>query len=164
MSKTRPTLHMLCGKIAAGKSTLVAKLGSAQGTVTLSEDIWLDALFADQMVTPADYVRCSSKLRDAMGPHVVDVLTTGISVVLDFPANTVATRNWMRSILDQTNADHALHVLNPPDQVCLERLHKRNAAQDHPFAATRRQFELFSKHFVLPGEDEAFNVIEHRID
>ncbi|MCR9237852.1 MAG: ATP-binding protein [Alphaproteobacteria bacterium] len=161
MSRKTPTLHMLCGKIAAGKSTLAAKLGRAEGTVTLSEDMWLSQLFADQISSPADYVRCSAKLRDAMGPHVVALLNAGVSVVLDFPANTFENRSWMRSLLDQTQADHALHVLNPPDAVCLERLHKRNAAQDHPFAATEKQFEMFSKHFVLPSAKEAFKIVEH---
>lgn len=161
MSKKTATLHMLCGKIAAGKSTLAAKLGSAEGTVTLSEDMWLGKLFSDQISSPADYVRCSAKLREAIGPHVVALLNAGVSVVLDFPANTLENRNWMRSILDQTQADHALHVLNPPDATCLERLHKRNATQDHPFAATEKQFELFSKFFVLPSEEEAFIIVEH---
>lgn len=161
MSKNTPTLHMLCGKIAAGKSTLAANLGSSEGIVTLAEDMWLGQLFADQISSPADYVRCSAKLRDAVGPHVVALLDAGISVVLDFPANTVENRRWMRSILDQTQADHALHVLNPPDAVCLERLHKRNAAQDHPFAATEKQFEMFSRYFAFPTADEAFKIVEH---
>ena len=164
MSRQTPTLHMLCGKIASGKSSLAAELASADGTVILSEDTWLGLLFADQLLSPADYVRCSAKLRDAMGPHVVDLLSAGISVVLDFPANTLENRNWMRSILDQTQADHVLHLLNAPDAVCLERLHKRNAAQNHPFAATKEQFDLFAKHFVLPSAEEAFTIVEHSAD
>jgi hypothetical protein len=34
-----------------------------------------------------------------MGPHIVDILQQGLSVVLDFPANTVTYRNWMRSLI-----------------------------------------------------------------
>jgi predicted kinase len=152
---------MFCGKIASGKSTLAAKLGSADDTVTLAEDVWLDVLFADQMSSPSDFVRCSGKLRDAISPHVVALLNAGVSVVLDFQANTVESRAWMRSILDQTQAAHALHVFDVPDAVCLERLRKRNAASDHPFAATEKQFHLFSKHFVAPSPDEGFNIVEH---
>lgn len=43
MSNAAPTLHMLCGKIAAGKSTLAAELGDANGTVIIAEDEWLNA-------------------------------------------------------------------------------------------------------------------------
>ncbi|HYD14111.1 MAG TPA: AAA family ATPase [Allosphingosinicella sp.] len=84
------TLHMLCGKIAAGKSSLAAQLGDASLTVVVSEDKWTAPLFGAEMATVADYVRCAAKLRAAMGPHVVDLLRAGVSVVLDFPANTVA--------------------------------------------------------------------------
>jgi predicted kinase len=33
-----PTLHMLCGKIAVGKSTLAAKLGESPATIVIVQD------------------------------------------------------------------------------------------------------------------------------
>lgn len=161
MSSTTPTLHMLCGKIAAGKSTLANKLGSRNGTVLVSEDDWLHALFSDEMSSASDYVRWASKLRSVMGPHISSLLNAGVSVVLDFPANTVDTRNWMRSILKETSASHQLHVLCAPDELCLRRLRNRNAQGDHPFAATEEQFRQFSKHFVAPSQAEGFNLVMH---
>ena len=161
MSTPRATLHMLCGKIGSGKSTLAASLAERDGTVLVSEDAWLSALYGDEMTSLADYVRCSAKLRGVIGPHVAALLNAGVSVVLDFPANTVATRAWMRGILDATDAAHELHLLATPDAVCLERLHARNAAGDHPFAATEKQFRQISVHFVAPLPDEGFTVVEH---
>ncbi|WP_422063906.1 AAA family ATPase [Shimia sp.] len=38
MSAFTPTLYMLCGKIAAGKSTLAAKLATAENAVLIAED------------------------------------------------------------------------------------------------------------------------------
>ncbi|MCA0871124.1 ATP-binding protein [Seohaeicola saemankumensis] len=164
MSLPSPTLHMLCGKPASGKSTLTARLGRAPGTVVVSEDDWLAALFADQMASVADYARCAERLRAAMGPHVSTLLNAGLSVVLDFPANTVATRNWMRGILQPTGAAHCLHVLDTPDAVCLDRLRARNASGDHPFAVTEAQFAILSRHFVPPSAEEGFTVLRHRPD
>lgn len=161
MTSHTPTLHMLCGKIASGKSTLAAKLGRADGTIILAEDDWLGALYANQMSTPADFVRCSRQLRTVIGPHTVALLNAGVSVVLDFQANTIESRQWMHDILDQTQAAHALHVFDVPDAVCLERLRRRNAQSDHPFAATEKQFHLISKHFVLPTDEEGFSIIQH---
>lgn len=161
MTRTSPTLHMMCGKMAAGKSTLAAQLSQADGTVYLSEDVWLGALFSDQMTSPKDYVRCAAKLKDVMGPHVVSLLQAGVSVVLDFPANTAAARAWMRGLLDQTEADHQLHWLDTPDDLCLERLRARNAKGDHPFAPTEAQFHLFSKHFEPPHPDEGLQILRH---
>ncbi|MBO6758783.1 MAG: ATP-binding protein [Roseibium sp.] len=161
MPTKKPTLHLLCGKIAAGKSTLAAHLSDADGTVLIVEDDWLAALYADEMATAKDYVRCASNLRDIIGPHVVALLNTGVSVVLDFQANTVDSRSWMRALIDQAQSDHQLHVLVPPDEVCLARLRKRNASGDHPFAVSEDQFHRFSKYFVPPAPNEGFNLVFH---
>lgn len=84
----KATLHLLCGKIASGKSTLSETLSASPGTIVISEDRWLTALYASQMQSVADYVHYSAQLRDAMKPHLISLLKAGISVVLDFPANT----------------------------------------------------------------------------
>lgn len=157
-----PTLHMLCGKIAAGKSTLAADLARRDGAILVSEDDWLAALFPDEMRTIADYVRCAARLRRAMGPHVAAILNAGGSVVLDFQANTVAARDWMRDILDRSAAAHVLHVLDVPDAVCLARLRARNAGGDHPFEVSEAQFRQVTAHFVPPSAGEGFNVQWHR--
>lgn len=156
-----PTLHMLCGKIASGKSTLAARLGAAPGTVLVAEDAWLNALFADELHSLDDYVRCSSKLRSVMAPHVSALLNAGVSVVLDFAANTARQRRWMKNVLAGTNAAHRLHVLDVPDEVCLARLRARNAAGDHPFAVTEAQFREFSSHFAAPTAEEGFDLVVH---
>ena len=161
MSLNSPTLHMLCGKIASGKSTLAAKLAAPDHTVHLSEDTWLAALFADQMRTGPDYVRCAAKLLGIMGPHVTALLQAGVSVVLDFPANTVETRAWMRDIVANSAAVHQMHVVDVPDDVCLARLRARNAQGDHAFAATEGQFHRFARYFQPPSPEEGFTIVMH---
>ena len=162
MPQEAPTLHMICGKIASGKSTLTYKLGLEPGTIVISEDDWLRALFADELKTIGDYVRCATKLQTVMAPHVSSVLSAGVSVVLDFQANTIDARNWMRDIFEQADASHILHVLDVPDKVCLARLQARNAQGDHPFSVTDEQFWQISSHFVAPSPDEKFNIVLHR--
>jgi len=93
-------LYLLCGKIAAGKTTLSRRLAARRATVLISEDHWTSNLFADDLRTIDDYGRYSARLRAAMGPHIVDILRQGLSIVLDFPANTVRVRSWMRSLID----------------------------------------------------------------
>lgn len=161
MSSTTPTLHMVCGKIGAGKSNLAARLRHETGAVLISEDAWLSGLFSDQMTTPSDFVRFSAKLRDVLGPHVSSLLSAGMSVVLDFQANTVESRAWMRDLLEATGAAHQLHVLVTPDEVCLRRLRARNAGGDHPFTVTEEQFHRISKHYVAPTPDEGFSLVMH---
>ncbi len=152
-------LHLVCGKIAAGKSTLCARLASAPGTVLISEDRWMANLYPGELNDLADYVRLSARLRAAMASHVVHLLQTGVSVVLDFPANTPRQRAWMRELIDQSGSGHVLHLLDVPDEVCRARLKARNASGEHPFETSDEQFDLFTAHFSEPGADEGFNVV-----
>lgn len=161
MQTTRPVLHLICGKIASGKSTLAAELGASAGTVIISEDVWLGPLFGDQMATGADYLFYSGKLQAAMTPHIVALLTAGVSVVLDFPANTVAQRRWMRQLIEDSGAAHQLHFLDVPDDICLQRLRARNSEDTHEFSATEAQFRQFTAHFVPPMAEEDFDIV-HR--
>lgn len=161
MTPTKPTLHLLCGKIAAGKSTLAARLATADRTVLISEDDWLAGLYQDQLVKPKDYVRYAASLRSVMGPHIVQLLAAGISVVLDFQANTVESRRWMRGLIDEAGSDNTLHVLAPPDEVCLARLRQRNTSGAHPFTVSEEQFHQISRYFVPPTRDEGFTVVFH---
>ena len=158
---SQATLHMLCGKIAAGKSTLTAELSRRPSTVLISEDFWLGQLFGPEMKDVADYVRCSKRLREAIGPHIQDLLRLGVSVVLDFPANTLATRAWMRTLFEAADADHCLHFLDVPDEVCKARLRARNAAGTHDFAASDAEFDLLTSYFVPPSEAERFKIVRH---
>ena len=162
MHKSKATLYLLCGKIAAGKSTLAAELAQRHGALLVSEDFWTFRLFGPEMHEVADYVRFSRRLREAMGPHLVELLGAGLSIVLDFPANTRAVRAWMKHIYETAGADHQLHFLDLPDDLCRGRLRERNASGAHDFAATDEQFALITSHFEAPGEDEGFTITLHR--
>jgi predicted kinase len=45
------TLYLLCGKVAAGKSTLARRLAARPATLLISEDHWTSNLFADDLKT-----------------------------------------------------------------------------------------------------------------
>ncbi|OKH89300.1 cell division protein ZipA [Thalassospira sp. TSL5-1] len=163
-SSTGPTLHMLCGKIASGKSTLAATLSQNPSTILISEDFWLAGLFGAEMASVADYVRYSHRLRDVMAPHVAGLLKQGLSVVLDFPANTPELRHWMREIFTCAEAAHVLHFLDVADESCKQRLRLRNQAQSHEFSASDAQFEQITAYFVPPQPDENFHVVRYGPD
>jgi predicted kinase len=161
MSKVKATLFLMCGKMAAGKSTLAAKLSTAPNTILINEDQWLAHLYKPEMRTVADYIQYSARLREVMGPHVEYLLRIGTSVVLDFPANTLKQRLWMHGIVERSGADHELHFLDVPDDICKSRLRERNAAGTHNFAPSETDFEIITSYFVPPADQEGFNVIRH---
>lgn len=156
-----PVLHLLCGKIASVKSTLAATLADKPGTVLVSEDAWLARLYGEEMQSVADYVRYAARLREAMQPHLTSLLRAGVSVVLDFPANTVENRAWMKQVIEASGAAHQLHYLDVPEALCKARLHARNEAGTHDFAATDAQFTLITRYFTAPAPGEGFNIVRH---
>jgi len=153
---------MICGKAAAGKSTLAARLADARGTILISEDAWTSRLFKPEMQTIADYARYSHRLRDAMGPHIQAILKAGLSVVLDFPANTPANRLWMRGLFEGAGAAHRLHFLDVTDDVCKQRLHRRNASGAHEFTVSDAEFDEITSYFVAPTTAEGFETTVYR--
>ena len=156
------TLYLLCGKIGAGKSTLARRLAARPATLLIDQDHWMSNLFPTENRTFDDFARLSARLRAAIGPHIVDVLQHGLSVVLDFPANTVPYRSWMRGLIAQANVAHELHLLDVPDAICKQRLRQRNAHGKHPYQVSEATYDLFTSYFVPPGPDEGFNIIVHR--
>ena len=156
-----PTLHLFCGKIGSGKSTLAAQFGAEASTVLIREDQLLANLYPGEIVTIEDYARCSGRLRRTIGPHIVELLRNGVSVALDFQANTTAVRGWMRHLINEANCSHQLHLLQTPDPICRERLAARNASGSHEYQVSEADFDLFSSYFVAPGQDEGFNLVHH---
>ncbi|MGH8449108.1 AAA family ATPase [Pseudomonas sp.] len=157
-----PTLHLLCGKIASGKSTLSKFLAAEHAAILLSEDHWLAKLYPGEIQSIADYLGCAQRIRGVLGPLVINLLQSGVNVVLDFPANTLANREWLLGLAQAAQVPHCLHYLELDDATCRERLHARNAGGEHDFAATDAEFDLITRHFSAPGAEEGLLIEVHR--
>lgn len=157
-----PTLYLICGKIAAGKTTLARQLAERPNTLLITMDHWMSVLYPDENTSIEDFALLSARLRDAMGPHVVDILREGLSVVLDFPANTLKWREWMRYLAAQAEVAHELHVLDVSDTICKERLRRRNEGGGHPYKVDEAAYDLFMKFFNAPTPEEDFNIVMHQ--
>lgn len=160
MSTDTPTLHLLCGKVAAGKSTLARTLAD-KGALLVAQDPWMARLYPTELRTIDDYLRLSARLRAAMTPHLVDLLRARLSLVLDWPANTVASRRWMRDIADQGGATARLHWLDVPDRQCLQRLDARNAGGSHEFTVSHGEFAELARFFEPPCAEECLPIMRH---
>jgi predicted kinase len=157
-----PTLHLLCGKIASGKSTLAHRLTVEHGAILLSEDQWLAQLYPGEILSISDYLRCAQRIRGVLGLLVINLLASGNNVVLDFPANTLSQREWLVGLAQAAQVPHRLHYLELDDDTCRARLHARNARGDHDFAATDAEFDLITRHFCVPSEEEGVVIEVHR--
>ncbi len=157
------TLYCIYGTIAAGKTTLARKLAAQHGAVLICEDEWLVRLEAE-VASFDDFRKHARRLRAAIGPHVIELLRLGTSVVLDFAANTVKDRAWIRSLFEAAGAAHELHVIEAPEDVCKARLRARNATKPEGLYfgfVPEEYFGPVSRLLAPPADDERFNVIRH---
>ena len=155
-------LIFLCGKMAAGKSTLARELAARDGAVLLVQDEWLERLFPGEIRDTADFFDRSSRLRTALEPHLCALLSKGVSVVLDFPGNTQAQRAWFRGICERAHAEHELHFIVASDALCKRQLRdrSRHLPQGTPWT-TDAEFDAITAYFQPPSDDEGFTVIRH---
>ena len=160
--KSSAKLILLCGKMAAGKSTLARDLAKRENAVLLVQDDFLNALFPGEITDLPGFVKRSSRLRNALLPHVYTLLSRGISVVLDFPGNTKAHRVWFREIIERANVEHELHFVDASDALCKAQLADRSKGlpADAPWTS-EAEFAAVTAYFQPPSEDEHFNVIRH---
>jgi len=159
---TSAKLIFFCGKMAAGKSTLARDLAVRQNAVLLVQDDFLHALFRDEITDIPGFVKCSSRLKNALTPHVCALLSKGISVVLDFPGNTKTQRAWFRELIERANVEHELHFVDASDALCMIQLRDRSDRLPAGAAwTTDAEFEAVNAYFQPPAEDERFNVARH---
>ena len=156
-------LLFLCGKMAAGKSTLARELAAGENAMLFVQDEWLDALYPNGVINVATYLEYSGRINKLLAPVVIDLLSRGVSVVLDFPGNTRNQRAAFREIIERAGAAHELHFLDTADAICKAQLKGRSAhlPPGTPWTS-EADFELIASHFRAPAEDEGFNVVVHR--
>ena len=155
-------LIFLCGKMAAGKSTLARALAQRADAVLLVQDDLLDELFPGEITDIPEFVKYSSRLRNALAPHVCALLSKGVSVVLDFPGNTRTQRAWFRELFERAKVEHELHWVDASDALCKRQLTERS--KDRPPGdpwTTDAEFDAVTAYFQPPSEDEGFNVVRH---
>ena len=106
-------------------------------------------------------MRCTARLRNALGPHVVALLQNGQAVVMDFAANTVEARAWLRELARQAEVSAMLHFLDVSQEASWQRLVKRNQEGSHEFQLSKQQFDKLAAHFEPPSEAEGIPVTRH---
>jgi len=99
---SEPTIHLLCGLVAAGKTTLARKLAEELPAVRLSRDEWMIRPYGLPHEDPA-YVEQLASCTELLWDIELNVLGVGASVALDW-------NFWSRKLLQL--ADPGLELLD----------------------------------------------------
>ncbi|MGB1066232.1 MAG: AAA family ATPase [Paracoccaceae bacterium] len=147
-------LIFFCGKMGAGKTTLAKSKAEEMDGVLISEDELLDKLYEGKVGSVSGYKYYSDKLKPVVVNLSQQILSKGINTVLDFPANTVRQRQWLRSISDSISANHICYYVERSDEVCINQLLKRG----NPNTDTAEMFNAITQYFIVPSYDESLNI------
>jgi predicted kinase len=156
----RGTLHLISGRLAAGKTTLARRLVADHRAVLFCEDVWLSTL-SDGISSFDDYLKWSRRCRSVMGPLIADILKAGTSVVLDFAGNRIDERAWALHLAKVAGSPHVLHFLDVDEEECLRRLVKRNQSKPEGLyfaSTTEAEFRAICKDFQVPSSDEGLAI------
>jgi predicted kinase len=152
----KATVHMICGFVGAGKTTLARSIERETGGVRFSIDEWMITLYGHHM-SRAEFSRREANCKSVIWQLCRRLLSLGIDVILDCGFWKRAERDEYRRLATEAGCRSRLYFLDVPEGELQERLRERNRdLPDGDFPITEEMFEMFKPWFEPPGEDEDF--------
>jgi predicted kinase len=153
------TLLLTCGLPGAGKTGLARSLASERGALRLTKDEWLWALGASPWDGSAN-----EKVERELWRVTRELLSLGVSVVLDFGLWAKVERDELRNAARELGVRVELHHLDVPHAELWRRIQARNA--EPPWEAapiTRTHLDEWAALFQAPDAAELalFDVPPH---
>lgn len=156
-------LILFCGKMGAGKTTLSKTIASKKDAVLISEDEWLSSHYPALISSFEDYIKYSQLIKPFVKDLIQSILCAGVTVVMDFPANTIKQRKWLLGLSQEVGAEHELFFLNMSDEQCLTQMAKRRTEQpERDQFDTEDVFYEVTRYFEPPSTDEGLCITEER--
>ena len=115
---------LMCGKICSGKSTYADTIRKNKCAVLLSVDEIMLAIFGQDAGKKHDDYMVS--LKQYLYAKSVEIVGTGIDVILDIGLWTKSERSEVRSYYDSKNIDNEIHYIEISDAEWKKRIEKRN--------------------------------------
>lgn len=149
-------VYILCGKICSGKTTYSQKLRKEHQAVILSvDDITLTLLGQNGGDLLDVYVE---KLEQYFFQKTVEIVETGINVVLDWGFWTKTERDFAKEFYGSRGIEYEFHYISISDEEWYRRLNKRNksilAKKSNSYYVDEGLAEKFKSLFEIPSKDE----------
>ena len=149
-------VYILCGKICSGKSTYSQKLRKSQKAVILSvDDITLTLLGQNGGDTLDVYVE---KLEQYFFQKSVEIIETGINVILDWGFWTKAERDFAKEFYNCRGIGYEFHYISISDGEWYRRLDRRNndvlEKKSDAYYVDEGLAEKFKSIFEIPTKNE----------
>ena len=149
-----PTLYLLCGLPASGKTTRARELEASSNAVRLTADEWICRLYPNDAEAAARSERRDG-VEELQWQIVERLLEVGTDVILDWGVWTTTERAHYRQRAEALGARVRVELLEAPLSVLKERVAARN--RDLPpgtFHISAAEMETFASLFEPPTAEE----------
>ena len=145
-----PTVYLMAGLPASGKTTYAAALAQATGALRLNADEYVAAHFTAEE-SHADWDTCFAAAAEAIWAIADAQIAAGKDVILDVGFWTRENRDAAKARFTQPQARCVIYYMDTPEAEILARLEKRTGE-----IARRnvQNFENLKKIFQPPEKDE----------
>lgn len=164
-------IHLICGPIGAGKTTVAHKIAKEKNAIRFSEDEWLAKLFVPDapkvlLAEPIaivsawaaeKYARC----RGQIWLVCKQLLDQNVSIVLDGAAANKAQRDAIRRKASENQVEFQLYYVNADPEVRKNRVFSRNLEKGTTYSleVTQEIFDHTESIFQDPQGEELRNAI-----
>jgi len=166
MKMDPPILHLVCGMIGAGKTTLARTIEQTTGAIRFSPDEWLLALMQD-VHDRGEMDRMRDNVEALQWTTARSLLTRGVDVVLENGFWHRRERLEYRTSGRALGARVVLHLLDPPRDELVRRVAARNLETEaRSLHITADEVDHWLARFERPDAEElaAYDEVDVRLD
>ena len=117
-------VFLICGKICCGKSTYAKCLQAKDNAVLLSVDEIMLAVFG--LYAGEKHDEYTERIRKYLFEKSVEIIESGINVILDWGFWTKAGRAYARDFYTERNIEYEFHYIDITDEEWETRIVSRN--------------------------------------
>ncbi len=155
----QPTIHMLCGFICSGKTTLARKLERELEAITFCQDEWMPRLLGQEHSDQCGLIY-APKVSALISRTYEQLLKLKIDIILDDGFWSKSERDRVRKRAAELGAKSKLYFLDCPKDVLTQRLQERNAEpKPDSVVVSEAKFKISWKYFQPPGAEEEFELV-----
>ena len=149
-------VFIMCGKLCSGKTTLAKKIRQTHNAVILSIDEIMLSLFGCDAGEKHDYF--VEKTKAYLYKKSLEIVETGINVVLDWGFWTKKEREFARDFYSSKNIDFEFYYLDVAADEWARRIEKRNQMvlnhESDAYFVDEGLAQKFESIFEIPTKDE----------
>lgn len=149
------TLHLMVGLPCSGKTTYAKQLAAKEQAMLFSPDVWQRRLFGGVYRADADLDTVHTNIELIMWDVAAQVLSRGISVILDFGFWSRKEREEFRNRAKGLSVCFQIHYMDVPKEELFRRLRQRNANKSRDsIVFSPESLEEWYDQFEVPVEAE----------